>query len=202
MDPIRPANGDITGLLRLWSDGNELAFERLVPLVYGELHRTALRYLAGERSDVSLQATELVNEVCLRLLGWDQVRWQNRGHFFGVSAGMMRRVLVDIARKRRADRRGGPGAVRVPLDSIDLPAAQLDADLVAVDRALEKLALGDARKARVVELRFFGGLSMEETAETLGISLRTAHNDWAFARAWLFRELSGSPAANEDGRRL
>jgi RNA polymerase sigma factor (TIGR02999 family) len=184
----RPADGDITGLLRLWSDGDEHAFERLLPLVQGELHRMALRYLAGERSDHSLQATELVNEVCLRLLGWDQVSWQNRGHFFGVSAGMMRRVLVDIARRRRADRRGG-GVVRVPLDAVDVPARQPDADLVAVDRSLEKLALQDARKARVVELRFFGGLSMEETAAALGVSLRTAQNDWAFARAWLYRAL-------------
>jgi RNA polymerase sigma factor (TIGR02999 family) len=192
IEPSRQASGDITGLLRLWNDGNELAFDRLIPLVYGELHRTALRYLAGERSNVSLQATELVNEVCLRLLGWDQVRWQNRGHFFGVSAGMMRRVLVDIARRRRADRRGGAGAVRVPLDALDLAAAQPDADLVAVDRALEILAIEDPRKARVVELRFFGGLSMEETAEALGVSLRTAHSDWAFARAWLYRTLTGA----------
>src|SRR5574342_288496 len=114
----RPAPGDITSLLRVWSDGDERAFERLIPLVYAELHRMALRYLAGERSNASLQATGLVNEVCVRLLGWDQARWQNREHFFGVSAQMMRRVLVDIARRRRADRRGGSEAVRVPLDSI------------------------------------------------------------------------------------
>jgi RNA polymerase sigma factor (TIGR02999 family) len=185
-----PARGDLTGLLRAWSSGDEDAFAQLVPLVYDELHRMALRYLTGERSTVSLQATALVNEVCLRLLGWDQVRWQNRGHFFGVSAQMMRRVLVDIARRRRADRRGGPAAIRVPLDGIDVAADAPDADLVAVNDALEKLALEDPRKARVVELRFFGGLSMEETAQTLGISLRTAHNDWAFARAWLYRALT------------
>jgi RNA polymerase sigma factor (TIGR02999 family) len=186
----RPATGDLTRLLRTWNAGDEEAFDQLVPLVYDELHRIALRCLAGERSDVSMQATALVNEVCLRLIGWEGVRWQNRGHFFGVSAQMMRRVLVDIARRRRAERRGGPGAVRVSLDDIELAAAEPDAGLVAIDDALERLAAEDPRKARVIELRFFGGLSMEEAAQTLGISLRTAQNDWAFARAWLFRELT------------
>ena len=191
MEPTpQPAGGDVTALLRLWSDGDEQAFDRLVPLVYDELHRMALRYLAGERSNVSLQATALVNEVCLRLLGWDQARWQNRGHFFGVSAQMMRRVLVDIARRRLADRRGGAASVRVPLDAVDLPAAERDTDLVAIDLALEKLASEDPRKARVVELRFFGGLSMEEVARALDVSIRTVHSDWAFARVWLYRQLS------------
>jgi len=184
------AGGDVTALLRLWSDGDGLAFDRLMPLVYDELHRMALRYLAGERSNVSLQATGLVNEVCLRLLGWEEARWQNRQHFFGVSAQMMRRVLVDIARRRRADRRGGPEAVRVPIDRVDLAAPELDLDLVEVDRALERLASKDRRKAQVVELRFFGGLSMEQTAEALGISLRTAQSDWAFARVWLYHALA------------
>jgi RNA polymerase sigma factor (TIGR02999 family) len=187
----RPAPGDITNLLRVWSDGDERAFERLIPLVYDELHRMALRYLAGERSNVSLQATGLVNEVCLRLLGWDQVRWQNRGHFFGVSAQMMRRVLVDIARRRQAERRGGAAVVHVPLDRIDVACNEPDAEVVAVDDALERLAAHDPRKARVVELRFFGGLSIDETAQALGVSPRTAQNDWAFARAWLYRELAG-----------
>lgn len=182
--------GDVTSLLRLWREGDDGAFERLIPIVYDELHRMAIRYLAGERAHVSLQATALVNEVCVRLLGWDQARWQNRQHFFGVSAQMMRRVLVDIARRRRADRRGGPSAVRVPLDSVDVPAPSLDVDLVSIDRALEQLAARDGRKARVVELRFFGGLSMEEIARTLEISPRTAKNDWAFARAWLFQCLT------------
>jgi RNA polymerase sigma factor (TIGR02999 family) len=187
LDP--PAAGDITRLLRGWSGGDELAFEQLVPLVYDELHRLAIRYLAGERKNVTLQPTALVNEVCLRLLGWNEVRWQNRGHFFGVSAQMMRRVLVDIARRRDAERRGGAGAVRVPLDEVDVPAPAPDADLVAIDEALEKLAAVDARKARVVELRFFGGLSVEETAQTLELSPRTVHKEWAFARAWLYRAL-------------
>ena len=183
--------GQLTDLLRAWSDGDQQALEQVVPLVYDELHRMALRSLAGERA-ASLQATALVNEVCLRLLGWDQVRWQNRGHFFGVSAQIMRRVLVDIARRRNRARRGGPGAIRVPLDEIDVAVGgdALDADLVALDQALERLAQHDARKAQVVELRFFGGLSMDEIAQALDISLRTAHNDWAFARAWLYRTLT------------
>jgi RNA polymerase sigma factor (TIGR02999 family) len=189
------AKGDLTTLLRLWSDGDERAFEQLIPLVYDELHRMALRYVAGERSNASLQPTALVNEVCLRLLGWDQVRWKNRAHFFGVSAEMMRRVLVDIARRRRAECRGGTEAVRVPLEDVNVPAGARDADLVGIDEALERLAAEDSRKARVVELRFFGGLSMEETAQTLGVSLRTVHSDWAFARAWLYRALKGEATA-------
>jgi RNA polymerase sigma factor (TIGR02999 family) len=191
----RPPGGDITNLLHIWRGGDKNAFEHLIPLVYDELHRMALRYLAGERSHHSLQATGLVNEVCVRLLGWDRARWENREHFFGVSAQMMRRVLVDIARRRRADRRGGGAAIRVALDDIDLPAPAVDQDLVAIDQALELLAAKDSRKARVIELRFFGGLSMEETAQALGVSLRTVHNDWAFARAWLYRTLTGADIA-------
>ena len=145
----------------------------------------------GSTVDHSMQATGLVNEVCLRLLGWDPVRWQNRGHFFGVSAQMMRRALVDIARRRRASRRGGARVVHVSIDDVEVPDEPPDADIEAIDQALEGLAARDARKAQVVELRFFGGLSMEEIAETLGISLRTAHSDWAFARAWLYRSLTG-----------
>jgi RNA polymerase sigma-70 factor (ECF subfamily) len=185
-----PGHGEVTQWLRAWSDGDADAFERVLPLVYDELHRMAARYLVGERSPISLQATALVNEVCLRLLGWDPVQWQNRGHFFGVSARMMRRVLVDIARRRRAERRGGPHAIRVPLDEIDVPAIEPGADLLAVDAALQLLAREDPRKAQVVELRFFGGLSVEDTAQALGISVRTVHTDWAMARAWLYRTLS------------
>jgi RNA polymerase sigma factor (TIGR02999 family) len=183
-------NHELTALLRSWSDGDERAFDQLVPIVYDELHRMALRYLAGERSQVSLQPTALVNEVCLRLLGWNEARWQNRGHFFGVSAQMMRRVLVDIARRRRAERRGGGEAVRIPLEDVEIPAEDRRGDLVALDEALERLAVEDPRKARVVELRFFGGLSMEEIAQAVGISVRTAQNDWTFARAWLYRALT------------
>ena len=138
-----------------------------------------------------MQPTGLVNEVCMRLLGWDPVRWQNRGHFFGVSAQIMRRVLVDIARRRGAVRRGGRRVVHVPVEDVDLPEQPRDADLVALDGALDELAALDARKAQVVELKFFGGLSMDEIAQALGVSLRTVHNDWAFARAWLYRSMAG-----------
>jgi RNA polymerase sigma factor (TIGR02999 family) len=192
--PGGPDYGEVTGLLRAWSDGDADAFERVLPLVYDELHRMAARYLVGERSTVSLQATALVNELCLRLLGWDPVPWQNRGHFYGVSARMMRRVLVDIARRRNAERRGGANAVRVPLEGMDVAAGAPGADVLAVDAALELLAREDPRKAQVVELRFFGGLSIEEIAEALHISPRTVHADWAFARAWLFRALSAVDA--------
>jgi RNA polymerase sigma factor (TIGR02999 family) len=190
----RSHDQDVTVLLRAWSDGDTDAFERVMPMVYDELHRMAARYIVGERVTVSLQATALVNELCLRLLGWDVVHWKNRRHFFGVSAQMMRRVLVDIARRRRAERRGGPAAVRVPLDGIDVAAHEPTADLLSVDAALDKLAVADPRKAQVVEFRFFGGLSVEETAEALGVSPRTVQADWAFARAWLYRELTGDDA--------
>ena len=185
---------EVTQLLRAWSDGDTDAFERVMPLVYDELHRMAARYVGGERWNVSLQATVLVNELCVRLLGWDPVQWKNRRHFFGVSAQMMRRVLVDMARRRQAERRGGPGAVRVPLDGIDVPASEPEADLLAVDAALQKLAVEDPRKAQVVELRFFGGLSVEETAAALGVSARTVRGDWTFARAWLYRALTATDA--------
>ena len=181
---------EVTKLLRAWNDGDAGAFDKVLPLVYEELHRMAARYLIGERSSVSLQATALVNELCLRMLGWNPVPWQNRGHFYGVSAQMMRRVLVDIARRRRAERRGGPNPVRVPLHEIDVAASEPGADLLAVDMALQMLAAEDPRKAQVVEMRFFGGLSIEETAEALGISARTVHTEWAFARAWLYKTLT------------
>jgi RNA polymerase sigma factor (TIGR02999 family) len=192
MTPIRDAGdrGNVTELLSAWSAGDQEAFDRVMPLVFDELHRMAARYLAGERSDISLQATGLVNEVCLRLLGWDRIHWQNRRHFFGVSAQMMRRVLVDLARRRIAGRRGGSIVQHLSFEGLDLPASQPDADLVAVDEALDVLAAEDPRKARVVELRFFGGLTVEETAEALGVSPRTVHTEWAFARAWLYRALT------------
>jgi RNA polymerase sigma factor (TIGR02999 family) len=189
-----PRRGEITQLLRAWGDGDAEAFDRVLPLVYEELHRMAARYMLGERSSISLQPTVLINELCLRLLGWDSVSWQNREHFYGVSARLMRHVLVDIARRRRADRRGGPNAVHVPLDSVDVAAQERADDLLAMDAALELLAKEDPRKAQVVELRFFGGLSVEETAAALRISVRTVHTDWALARAWLFRTLTADHA--------
>jgi RNA polymerase sigma factor (TIGR02999 family) len=189
-DPID--RGEVTALLTAWSDGNPEAFDRVMPLVYDELHRMAARYLAGERSNNSVQATALINEVCLRLLGWDRIRWKNRGHFYGVSAQMMRRALVDIARRRQAGRRGGAQVRHLPLDGLDVPATGPSTDLVAIDDALTALAAEDPRKAHVVELRFFGGLSVEETAEALGVSTRTVDSDWAFARGWLYRALTNA----------
>jgi RNA polymerase sigma factor (TIGR02999 family) len=190
MPPLRESpGGEVTRLLRLWSEGDERAFEQVIPLVYDQLHRMARRYLVGDRARLSLPATGLVNEVCVRLLGWDQARWQNRQQFFGVSARMMRRVLVDIARRRAADRRGG-SSVRVPLDQIDAPVLPPDLALLDLDRALDRLARHDPRKAQVVELHFFGGLSMADTADALSISLRTANSDWAFARAWLYQAMT------------
>ena len=184
-----PEHDEITRLLQAWGDGDPAAFDQVMPLVYDELHRIAARYLAGERAAFSYQATALVNELCVRLLGWTGIHWKNRAHFFGVSAQMMRRVLVDIARKRRAERRGGPNPQQVRLDEVDLPVSEPDRDLLAIDDALEALAVEDSRKARVVELRFFGGLSVDEAAEALGISPRTVDKEWAFARAWLYRLL-------------
>ena len=144
----RRASGEVTHLLRAWSGGDTDAFDSVLPLVYDELHRMAARYLAGERSRVSLQATALVNDVCVRLIGWTPVTWENRAHFFGVSARMMRRVLIDIARRRRADRRGGPHSVHVSLEDVDIPVPAPTADLVALDGALEALALEHPRQAR------------------------------------------------------
>jgi RNA polymerase sigma-70 factor (ECF subfamily) len=184
--------GEVTQLLREWSQGDADAFERVLPMVYDELHRMAGRYLVGEQSDVSMQTTGLVNEVCLRLLGWNPLTWENRRQFFGVSAQMMRRALVDLARRRRTERRGGADAVRVSLDGVDVPASEPGADLLAVDQALQQLAADHPRKAEIVELRFFGGLSVEETAEALGVSVRTVHSDWAFARAWMYRHLTSA----------
>jgi RNA polymerase sigma factor (TIGR02999 family) len=192
--PDARSRGEITQLLRAWGDGDAEAFDRVLPHVYDELHRMAARYMLGERSSVSLQATGLINELCVRLLGWDSVDWQNREHFFAISARLMRHVLVDIARRRRAGRRGGPDAIHVPLDNIDVAADERTADLLALDAAIERLAHEDPRKAEVVELRFFGGLSVEETAAALRISVRTVHTDWALARAWLYRELTADHA--------
>ena len=183
------ATGDLTALLRTWNAGDEAAFDQLVPLVYDELHRIALRCLAGERSGFSMQATALVNEVCLRLIGWEGVRWQNRGHFFGVSSQMMRRVLVDHARTRRALKRGGGGTLVTLGDATNAAAASDEVDVLALDDALARLATMDPRKARLVELRYFAGLSIPEAAAALGISQATVGREWAVARMWLRREL-------------
>jgi len=175
--------------LKAWSDGDESALHKLTPLVYAELHRLARRYMAGEHQQHTLQATALLNEAYMRLIDWKNVRWQNRAHFFAVSAQMMRRILVDYARSRRNQKRGG-GACRVTLDEAFVFSQDKSPDLIAVDAALERLAEIDPRKSRVVELRFFGGLSLEEMAEVLKVSPFTVHRDWKLAKAWLHRELT------------
>jgi len=178
----------VTRLLLAWSQGEQAALEKLAPLVYAELRRIAHRYMNRERRGHTLQTTELVNEAYLRLIDASQVRWQDRAHFFAISAQLMRRILVDFARSRNYLKRGG-GAKRTTFDEALVVTIQRGKDLVALDDALEALALKDARKSRVVELRFFGGLSVEETAEVLRVSPDTVHRDWRLAKAWLAREM-------------
>ncbi|MEO8075912.1 MAG: sigma-70 family RNA polymerase sigma factor [Acidobacteriota bacterium] len=182
----------VTQLLRAWSDGEEAALNQLMPLVEAELRRVARAYMRRERHDHTLQATALVNEVFLRLTDGQSLRLQDRSHFLGIAARLMRRVLVDHARSRRYQKRGG-GAVAVSLDEALLAAPERTVDLVALDHALDAFALVDARKSRVVELRFFGGLSLEETADVLHVSVETVKRDWRVARLWLLRELRGEP---------
>jgi RNA polymerase sigma factor (TIGR02999 family) len=180
---------EVTQLLRVWRDGDQTALDRLLPLVYDELRRLAGHYLRGEREGHTLQSSALVNEAYLLLVEQDQIDWQSRAHFFGVAAQVMRRVLVDYARARNRDKRGGKIA-HIALDNVATLAEEQAAEMVALDEALERLAQFDPRKSRVVELRFFGGLSEEETAEALGVSVPTVVRDWRKAKAWLRRELS------------
>jgi RNA polymerase sigma factor (TIGR02999 family) len=179
---------EVTGLLQAWSDGDQLALEKLMPLVYAELHRLAKRYMGHEQAGHSLQTSALVNEAYLRLVDAHGVRWQNRAHFFAVSAQIMRRILVDFARARQNLKRGG-GALQVTLDEGLVVSPESGADLLALDEALEKLAALNPRQSKVVELRYFGGLKEEEVAEALNVSPRTIRHDWSVARAWLYREL-------------
>ena len=185
-----PGEQGITELLRAWGDGDQQALEKLTPLVYKELHRVAHRYMADERAGHTLQTTALVNEVYLRLVDVRGVRWQDRAHFFAICARTMRRILIDFARSRQYQKRGGE-AVSVTLDEALGVSPEPAVDFVVLDDALNALGKLDPRKTQVVELRFFGGLSVEETAEVLKISLDTVMRDWKFARAWLARELSG-----------
>jgi RNA polymerase sigma factor (TIGR02999 family) len=179
---------EITRLLAEWSNGDRQALEKLTPLVYDELRRLAARYLRQERAGHTLQSTALVHEAYMKLVGQNNVQWQNRAHFFGIAAQMIRRILVDYARARKADKRGS-GAEKLSLDeAIALPGGQ-DLDLVALDDALEGLAKIDPRQSRLVELRFFAGLTIEETAEVMQMSLATAKRDWVAAKAWLSREV-------------
>jgi RNA polymerase sigma-70 factor, ECF subfamily len=178
----------ITQLLRAWSEGDEAALGELIPLIYDELHRIAQRYMGRERADHTLQTTALLNEAYLRLIDARSVQWQNRAHFFAISAQLMRRILVDAARHRNYAKRGGE-ALRVSLTDAELLPQERDADLVALDEALVALAKIDPRQSRVVELRFFGGLSVEETAAVLRVSPETVMREWKFAKVWLRREL-------------
>ena len=179
----------ITQLLVAWNQGDQSALEQLTPLVYRELHRLAHDYLKGERQGHILQTTALVNEAFVRLLDWKQVEWQDRAHFFGVSATLMRHILVQFAREQQAAKRGGQ-ALQVSLSDALNVGAQKHPDLVALDDALTALEKLDSRQARTVELRFFGGLSLEETAEVLHVSLSTVRRDWRMAQAWLHQQLS------------
>ncbi|MDT7541889.1 MAG: hypothetical protein QOE33_1793 [Acidobacteriota bacterium] len=179
---------EVTKLLVQLTDGDGAAMEELLPLVYAELRRLAASYLRRERSDHTLQPTALVHEAYLRMVDQTQVRWQNRAHFFGVAAQMMRRILVDHARSQHAEKRGGD-AQKLSLDeNIDV-SGERAAELVALDEALSRLAEIDPQKSRVVELRFFGGLSVEETAEVLGVSAPTVKRHWRLAKAWLFGQV-------------
>ena len=186
----KPSLHEVTQLLQSWSEGNQEALDKLVPLVHAELHRLARHYMSNERPGHTLQTTELVNEAYVRLIDWKNVRWQNRAHFFGVAAQIMRRILVDFARSRASAKKGG-GTQYVSLSEAMTISPQRGEDLIALDGALESLSELDPRKGRIVELRFFGGLSVEETAEVLKISARTVMRDWGLAQAWLYRELSG-----------
>ena len=190
----------VTRLLRQWGNGDEAALNELIPLVHDELRRIARRCMAGERRGHSLQATALVNEAYLRLVDVQHVNWQNRTHFLAMSARLMRRILVDLARSKRYQKRGG-GAVQVSLGDALAVTTEPSQDLAALDDALHALAAVDERKARVVELRFFGGLSVEETASVLEVSTDTVVRDWKFSRAWLSRELRGQDDRETDGKR-
>jgi RNA polymerase sigma-70 factor, ECF subfamily len=182
------APGDVTQLLADLQDGRPDSASQLIPLVYDELHRLAHRHMRQERPDHTLQATALVHEAYVRLVNQPQRTWQNRAHFIAVAAQVMRRILVDYARARRTSKRGS-APQRVPLEEPLLFTEEQSDDLVSLDEALERLAKFDARQSRVVELRFFGGLTTDETAEVLGISSKTVKRDWAVARAWLHREV-------------
>ena len=180
---------DATLLLHAWGEGDTTALEKLTPLVHTELHRLARHYMRGERPDHTLQATALVNEAYLRLIDWKNARWQNRAHFAAVAAQLMRRILVDHARSRHYAKRGG-GAQRVSLDDVVLVSEKRAPEVIALDDALRRLDAIDPRKGQVVELRFFGGLSVKETAEVLKVSPQTVLRDWDLAKAWLHREIS------------
>jgi len=185
---MTPASNEVTELLVEWSNGNQAALEKLMPLVYEELHRLAHYYMGNERRGHTLQTSGLVNEAYLRLIDQNRVHWQNRSHFFGIAAQMMRRILVDYARSRSCAKHGG-GDHRVSLDDVQTFSPERPDDVVALDEALKRFAALDPRKSQIVELRFFGGLSIEETADVLGVSEGTVMRDWTLAKAWLRRAI-------------
>jgi RNA polymerase sigma factor (TIGR02999 family) len=189
----RGPSNQVTELLVRWRGGDKAALDSLMPLVYAELRRIANYYLQGERSDHTLQSTALVHEAYVRMTQQDLPQWQNRAHFFAVAAQLMRQILVDHARSHSASKRGG-NVYKLTLEDAGEHAKALDVDIVALDDALKSLAIMDTQQSRVVELKFFGGLSVEDTAEVLGISASTVKRDWTTARAWLFRELNRSTA--------
>lgn len=180
---------EVTQILHDWSSGDTTAPERLMPLVYDELRRLARTFLSRERDSHTLQPTALVNEAYLRLVDQTRVNWQNRAHFYGIASRLMRRVLIDHARAHATEKRGG-SAIRLSLDDMQVPVEERAASFVALDEAMKRLEQMDERKCKVVEMRFFGGLSDEEIAEVLGITTRTVLRDWKTARLWLYRELS------------
>lgn len=204
---MSPPPQDVTQLLQAWRQGQDAALAELLPIVHQQLCRLARKHMLGERPGRTLQATALVNEAYLRLVNSRQVNWQNRAHFFAISAQLMRRILVDAARARGYQKRGG-GVARITLDEALIRPEERGRDLVALDDALKALASVDLRKSKVVELRFFGGLSVEETAEVLSVSPDTVHRDWRFAKTWLQREMtkgkpgkavnSGAPEQSEE----
>lgn len=179
---------EVTHLLIAWGDGDKAALEKLTPLVYQELRRIARHYVRRERQGRTLQTSDLVNEAYIRLIDYKKMRWQDRAHFFAVAAQAMRRILVEHARERQTAKRGA-GAIKVSLDQIASLADEKAAELVALDEALRSLAAVDARKSQVVELRYFGGLSIDETAEALGVATATVERDWTTAKIWLRREI-------------
>jgi len=190
---MRGASNQVTELLVRWRGGDKAALDALMPLVYSELRRIANRYLQGERSDHTLQSTALVHEAYVRMTNQQLPQWQNRAHFFAVAAQLMRQILVDHARTHRASKRGGD-VYKLALEDAEEQRQPVDVDVVALDDALKTLAAMDSQQSRVVELKFFGGLSNEDTAEVLGVSTSTVKRDWTTARAWLFRELNRSAA--------
>lgn len=190
-----PSNVEITQLLKAWGQGDEGALDKLTPVVHAELHRLAHHYMSQEKPGHMLQTTALVNEAYLRLVDITQVSWQDRAHFFAVSSQVMRRILVEHARRQNLKR--GGGVPHVSLEQVAVVGGGEDMDLVSLDRALDALARIDPRKMRIVEMRFFGGLSVEEAAEVLKVSTITVKRDWRAARAWLYRELTGGTATDE-----